>query len=113
MKIALIIIIITIILVIVWSIAGNKNTNMKKDTKNIDLVLDVRTVDEWNAEHGVNAINIPVDELVTRVNELSEYKNKNVVVVCRSGARAGLAIEILKQSGYSSLQNGGSWQNYR
>jgi rhodanese-related sulfurtransferase len=78
----------------------------------IDLVLDVRTADEWKAGHGKNAKNIPLDQLSTRVAELSEYKNKNIVVVCRSGARAGMAIEILKKAGFTHLANGGPWQNY-
>jgi phage shock protein E len=112
MKITLIIISIAIVLGVAWQVLGNKNIHMKKNEKNIDLVLDVRTVDEWNAGHGTSAKNIPVDELSTRVAELSEYKNKNVVVVCRSGARAGMAIEVLKRAGFTNLENGGPWQNY-
>ena len=79
-------------------------------TQKSDLTLDVRTREEWQEEHSPTAINIPLDELEQRENELSTYKDKHLVVVCRSGNRAGMAISFLQQKGYSNLENGGGWQ---
>lgn len=78
-----------------------------------DLVLDVRTVEEWNTGHSDSAKLIPVNELESRVTEIENYKDKKVVVVCRSGNRAGTAIETLKKYGFTNLTNGGAWENYK
>lgn len=69
-------------------------------------ILDVRTPQEFNEGHYEGAINIPVDTLVARINEIKQM-NKPVVAYCRSGARSGLAVSILKQSGLNEVYNGG------
>lgn len=88
-----------------------KTTSMTNNSKP-DLVLDVRTPGEWGEGHGKSAINIPLDELPNRLKKLEQYKDKNVVVVCRSGARAGQGVSILTKAGFQNIENGGPWQNY-
>jgi rhodanese-related sulfurtransferase len=44
---------------------------------------------------------------------LSLYKDKKIVVVCRSGGRAGQAIQTLQEKGFQNLQNGGAWENFK
>ncbi|TRX55893.1 rhodanese-like domain-containing protein [Thalassomonas sp. M1454] len=64
------------------------------------LLLDVRTPEEFAAAHIPGAVNISHDELVSNLNNVFTYKDKNIVVYCRSGKRAGIAIDILKENGF-------------
>jgi len=61
------------------------------------FLLDVRTPEEFSGPFGFleGAILIPVQELESRIDELQEYKEKEIVVYCRSGNRSRTAVEIL------------------
>jgi rhodanese-related sulfurtransferase len=63
--------------------------------------LDVRTTEEWNTIHIPNTTLIPLDELSGRVDELP--KDKEIVVVCRSGNRSKQGRDILKQAGFEQV----------
>ena len=80
-------------------------------------VIDVRTPEEWNEGHADGTVLIPVQELEARLAEVDALvggdKSRPVVVVCRSGARAGRAAAILKARGYSTVVNGGAWTTMR
>lgn len=67
------------------------------------LVLDVRKDGEFKASHVKGALQIPVDELRNRLGELP--KDKRLLVHCRSGFRAHLAVRILKQAGFKDVAN--------
>ena len=69
-------------------------------------VVDVRTPSEYLDGHYPGAVNIPLNELVQRLNEFKEMK-KPIVAYCRSGARSGMAVSLLKQNGFSEVYNGG------
>lgn len=58
------------------------------------FILDVRTPEEFNRKHLPDAVNIPVDELSGRVDELPE--NKALLIYCRSGIRAENAARMLE-----------------
>jgi rhodanese-related sulfurtransferase len=76
------------------------------------IIVDVRTVEEWNGDgHSDCTINIPLQEFEQRMAELKGYGK--VVLVCRSGGRAGKAKEMLETSGYSNVENLGPWQNVK
>lgn len=68
------------------------------------VFVDVRTPGEFKAGSFKDAINIPVNELGSRLNELD--KSDQVVVFCKSGARASSAEQILKSNGFSNVVNG-------
>jgi len=78
------------------------------------LVLDVREAAEFAAGHLPRARHIPLGELAKRVDELAKFKDKAVVVTCRSGARSGSACSTLKKAGFTKVFNlkGGvpAWQ---
>ena len=78
-----------------------------------DILLDVRTEAEYLNGNIDKAINIPIDEIRGRLNELP--KNKTVFIYCEAGLRGYLAQRILKQNGYNNVFNlsGGYrlWQN--
>jgi rhodanese-related sulfurtransferase len=77
------------------------------------IVIDVREHDEWNTGHAKNSFSFPLSTLKLKINELEKYKNKKIILVCRSGNRAGLAKNILEVSGFKNLLNGGSWENFK
>ena len=68
-----------------------------------NLLLDVRTKEEFNLGHIPNAINISHDLLLTNINLLSDHKKKNIYVYCRSGPRAGLVINELLNNGFNNI----------
>ncbi len=69
------------------------------------LVLDVRSPEEFAAGHIPGAVNIPHTELAERVAELGDNRAREIVVHCRSGKRAALAEEILRQAGFRRVRD--------
>jgi rhodanese-related sulfurtransferase len=78
------------------------------------LVLDIRDTGEFNGGRIPKSKNIPLAELDKRVEDLSRFKDKPVIVTCRSNSRAGAAARLLKTKGFSNVYqlNGGfsAWQ---
>ena len=66
-------------------------------------VLDVRTAKEFAEGHVPGAINISHDELEARLPELEADRDRDLVVYCRSGKRAGLALDMLEKAGFKRL----------
>lgn len=73
------------------------------------IILDVRTQNEFSLSANPKSLNIPLNELSRRLNELN--KEKMVIVCCASGTRSGMALGILKKNGFNNLINAGSWIN--
>ena len=69
------------------------------------LVLDVRTVEEYNAKHLYNATLIPLVGLEGRLSELTSYNDTEIVVYCRSGSRSLQASKILVVNNFSKIYN--------
>jgi rhodanese-related sulfurtransferase len=75
------------------------------------IFLDVRTPAEFNGtaeqKFGAlkNAINIPVQELEKRMNELEKYKDKEIVVYCSHSHRSPRASYMLTQKGFTHITN--------
>ncbi len=77
------------------------------------LVIDVRTDAEFKSGHIKRAINIPFDEIGSRINSVTTEKNREIVLYCRSGRRSGIALKTLKEIGYTRLQNAGGYEQFR
>lgn len=77
--------------------------NELKDLPKDAILLDVRSSAEFDAGHIEQAINIPVDDIRSRMHELD--KNKTIYIYCLGGLRGYLAQRILKQHGFSQLKN--------
>jgi len=73
------------------------------------IVLDVRTLEEWNEGHVSGSKHIVLSIIPLEIEQI-KYWNKPVIAVCRSGARSGQAEQFLKQNGVDAI-NGGPWQN--
>ena len=67
------------------------------------LILDVRSPEEYAEGHIPGAINISFDQLGSRHAEIGSYKDKDVVLYCKSGRRAGIAANTLRAKGFSKL----------
>ena len=67
------------------------------------VLLDVRTPAEYAEGHLPGAINIPHTELASRVAELSDSRDRDIVVYCRSGNRTRQALGVLQEAGFSRL----------
>ena len=71
-------------------------------------LLDTRTVGEYSRGHIEDFVNIPVDELRERLNEVP--KGKPVYVICQSGLRSYIASRILEGSGYTAYNFAGGFR---
>ena len=70
------------------------------------LIVDVRSTEEFSGGAYPGAVNIPVDELQTRISELGS-KSRDLTLYCASGARSGYGQRMLLQMGFTSVKNGG------
>lgn len=81
--------------------------------ENIDIkeatIIDVRTPGEFMMGNVEGSINIPLDEVSSRVEEFKNVEG-NVVLCCASGGRSGQATMFLQQNGLSNVYNGGGWK---
>lgn len=77
------------------------------------LVIDVREPYEYE-EFNIGSENIPLGNLSTTIPQLEDYKDAEIVMVCRSGNRSGMAKQMLTQAGFTKVRNllGGmlAWQ---
>lgn len=71
------------------------------------LVIDVRTEDEYHQQHIRNAVNIPYDQIISRIATIASNRNNPIVLYCRSGRRAEIAKHALRQLGYTQIENKG------
>lgn len=87
--------------------AQTEKGTAKRTDYNTPVVVDVRTPGEF--AHGAvpGAINIPLDELENRFNELGDNPRREITVYCASGARSSYAKQFLQMQGYANVKNGG------
>lgn len=70
------------------------------------LLVDVRSVDEFSGGHIEGAINIPIQELSSRMAELGD-KSGELVLYCQSGGRSAMAKRLLESNGFTSVHDMG------
>lgn len=69
------------------------------------VIFDVRTAKEYEAGHVPGAINLPHSDVVARVDEYASFKDREVIVYCRSGKRAGMAEADLVAAGFTNVRD--------
>ncbi len=69
------------------------------------LVLDVRTVEEYNTNHLYNATLIPLAELEGRLSELASYNDTEIIVYCLTGGRSLQASNLLVTNNFTKIYN--------
>ncbi|MGM0580912.1 MAG: rhodanese-like domain-containing protein [Bacteroidota bacterium] len=83
---------------------------MKNSNKTI---IDVRSEGEFLMGHAEGALNIPLNEVESRAEEIGKIEGE-IILCCASGNRSGMAQQILQSKGIE-CHNGGSWfaaENY-
>ncbi|GAB4052815.1 rhodanese-like domain-containing protein [Spirosoma litoris] len=76
------------------------------------VIIDVRSPGEFAGGHAQGAVNIPLDQLESKVNKIKSYK-KPIVVCCASGMRSARAKSFLAGQGVTDLYDAGSWRNLK
>lgn len=77
-----------------------------KELINKGTIADVRTPQEFVGEHLPNALNIPLEEVSQKAEELKNMP-KPIIAYCRSGNRSRMSVSTLKQAGVTNVINGG------
>ncbi len=67
--------------------------------------IDVRTSQEFAERHVKSAINIRFDQIKDSISGVTSDTNSEIIVYCRSGRRAGIAMTTLNQLGYKNVKN--------
>ena len=75
------------------------------------VLLDVRTPEEYRSGHIPGSKNIPL-QTIDRVGAVAENKDTALYVYCQSGARSRQAAGLLKQMGYTNVNNIGGIAAY-
>lgn len=89
----------------------NEEMEKAKSVKG-SVILDVRTVSEYNDGHIKDSVNIPV-EIIEDVENQIKDKNTPLFVYCLSGARSGSAVRILKKMGYENASDMGGIMRWK
>lgn len=78
--------------------------------KGMLVLLDVRTPDEFAAGHLQGAVNIDIEDasFADKIAELD--KNGHYVVYCRSGRRSAVAVQALKDAGFTDVTDAGAME---
>ena len=91
--------------IILLAISGCCSTESKISMETNAVLLDVRTPEEHKSGYLEGAVLLPLAELESRISSKVAGKNTPVYIYCRSGRRAGTAVEKLKAMGYTDLHN--------
>lgn len=76
-----------------------------KNNSSKPIIFDVRTQYEYSVTHLYNAILVPNDQLNSSLTNLTQYKDRYIIVYCKSGSRSELASEFLANNGFSHIYN--------
>lgn len=71
------------------------------------VLLDVRSPGEFASGHIDGALNVPLDRLAHDIAQAVPDRATPLVLYCQSGGRSGMACQVLRQLGYTQLNNGG------
>lgn len=73
------------------------------------LIIDVRTMQEYQAGHIPGAINIPYDKINAAIEQMNLDKDREIITYCQSGRRANIAKSVLENAGFEHVFNGGRY----
>lgn len=86
----------------------SEEKNVKNNTKTV--LIDVRSVEEFQTGHLKNAINIPHTEIAEKIVSAVPDKSAKLQLYCRSGRRVKIAIDELKKLNYNNLEDLGGME---
>lgn len=85
------------------------STEIKEYLEKEAVILDVRTLEEWNEGHIEGSKHLVLTSIPLEIEQIESW-SKPIIAVCRSGARSGQAAQFLAENGLDVI-NGGPWQN--
>jgi len=99
---------ITLIFLALPVISQTHASELPQNTKNkiAPVIIDVRTIAEWEQGHHPQAEHIEWQDILEGVKALGVQKNTSIILYCRSGNRAGKAMRLLQAEGYTNVHNG-------
>ncbi len=92
--------------------AGVSDSDSSPDSPR-DIVIDVRSKEEWDTGHVEHASHIPHTEIAQRIAEATDDKSAKIVVYCAAGGRAGKAKETLEELGFTNVENAGGYDDIK
>jgi rhodanese-related sulfurtransferase len=94
-----------------YDITTNQVKDMMNDKDSL-VLLDVRTEKEYIGEEGhiPGSILIPLGELKSRMDELEQYRDKEMIIICSSGGRSSTATRFLRKKGFEAFNMEGGMQ---
>ena len=69
------------------------------------VMIDVRNPDEWARQHLEGVEKISLGTIPAKLPDMTDWKDQEVVMICRSGGRSGRATAFLAQQGFSNVRN--------
>jgi len=110
----LVVAIVLVTLMLIHSLVGEKlrgysSISPAESTKMINhddaLIIDVRESNEYSGGHIINSLHIPLASIKSRLGEIEKYKNRKLILACRSGSRSSSACATLKKEGFEQVFN--------
>jgi phage shock protein E len=95
--------------VIGWFIWGQRTSFSPDEARQriregkYDVVVDVRTPEEWRKGHRDDAISVPIGEFVTEFPKRVPDREARILMVCRKGIRAEAAALMARKKGYTHV----------
>ena len=77
------------------------------------IFIDVRTQQEYDTGHIPNSTHISVESLESRIDEIEKFREKKIVVYCRSGNRSSKGTKILNKYGFEAVNLSGGMLQWK
>lgn len=90
---------------------GNKTNTIKSFQNEGAIIIDVRTSKEYKQGAIAGSINIPLQNIKTKIKDIQDFK-KPIITCCASGIRSANAASILKSNNIKVI-NGGGWTSLK
>lgn len=87
-----------------WNTITAQSLRHSLDAKDVILLIDVREAGEFEGGHISGAMNLSVNELPSRINELPRDRNIRMVAYCATGRRSAYATMFLRVYGYNDVR---------
>ena len=95
-----------------YRISADEAAKMVKEN-NETIIVDVRTIEEYQQGHIKNAKLLPLTDLEEKAGSVLPDKGKIILVYCRSGRRSSVAADILFNSGYENVYDFGGMNSWK
>lgn len=108
-KLIIISIISILIIILVYKYTTRKSISPEEARRRIDaglydIILDVRTAEEWKEGHHPKATHFPLDRFVVDINKVIPKKDARVLIICRKGIRSRAAAMMAEDLGYTNVE---------